>query len=132
MSGAANTQGCLCVATYSPTMIPRMGLFSAGSYTANWDWALADGWEPQLVMFRVICGDWLMIDTCEVGHNTSGYHSVLFPNTAQRSTANYDFGEPTATGWQREAVSAAGASYIYLAIRRPNKPPTSGTEVYNA
>jgi hypothetical protein len=44
---------------------------------------------------------------------------------------------PTATGFQitdnsPEVNYPSGDTYIYLAIRRPNKPPTSGTQVYNA
>lgn len=30
------------------------------------------------------------------------------------------------------AIAGNGYTYIYMAIRRPNKPPTLGTQVYNA
>jgi hypothetical protein len=51
-----------------------------------------------------------------------------------------EYGNATATGLSPNAVgfttnntiTSTSSTYIYLAIRRPNKPPTSGSEVYNA
>lgn len=39
---------------------------------------------------------------------------------------------PTATGISDPGNIVLSGTVIYLAIRRPNKPPTSGTQVYNA
>ena len=94
------------------------------------------GWEPQYIIFRRIdsASDWYVMDTMRGWtNNTSAFDSVIFANTADaEQNASYDFGEPTATGWQSRGLSgAAAATYIYMAIRSPNKPTTWGTQVYN-
>jgi hypothetical protein len=60
--------------------------------------------------------------------------SKLFPNrTNAEDTAAYSIVSPTATGFSLSTASAgdfANGTYIYMAIRRPNKPPEVGTDVF--
>jgi hypothetical protein len=78
-----------------------------------------------------IAQDWRLLDTMR-GWAVSGGNAPLFPNT---SGAEGGFGTgggyPTATGFNITGFNAS-TTYIYMAIRRPNKPPTTGTQVYNA
>ena len=59
-----------------------------------------------------------------------GYVSYLLANTSGAEASTASFARATATGFT--FAFNANTTYIYLAIRRPNKPPTTGTEVYNA
>jgi len=65
---------------------------------------------------------------------TGGDDAFLTPN---ESSAEFDFNafSLTATGFQvitsNDYVNTNGVSYIYMAIRRPMKTPTAGTEVFD-
>lgn len=98
----------------------------SGNATANL------GWEPQFSMVKAISttSDWVMLDSMR-GWNMSANDATLLANTSGAETVATERGNPTATGFDFKG-GAASQTYIYLAIRRPNKPPTSGTEVYNA
>ena len=59
---------------------------------------------------------------------------LLFPNLSNAESTGNDFATPTATGFTLQGGTGSwptGATYAYLVIRRPNKPPTSGTEVFS-
>jgi hypothetical protein len=60
----------------------------------------------------------------------------LFPNTSGVENGDTGGALPLATGFQVRGTNnrhnKSEDTYIYLAIRRSNKPPTSGTQVYNA
>ena len=115
----------------SPDGIIQCGSFTtdgSGNATVNL------GWEPQFTIIKASSGggSWVMRDTMRgLGANTGTASSKNL--YAESSSAEVDGGTIgiTATG-----ITVAGGStsltYIYLAIRRPNKPPTRGTEVYNA
>ena len=85
------------------------------------------GWEPQFVLFKNPTGtsNWEILDTARGWANADNAANGLRPNTAE-AEQQWNFGSPTATG--TNALSGA-TQMIYLAIRRPNKPPTSGTQV---
>lgn len=119
------------------------GIIQCGSYTGN---GSATGpivnleWEPQFVLVKRSSsgtGNWQMQD---IMRGMSG--SVFDVSLAANSTGSEDnfssFARltPETTGFQivnsGADYNANSIAYIYLAIRRPNKPPTSGTEVYNA
>jgi hypothetical protein len=56
--------------------------------------------------------------------------AYLLPNSSGAEGAALSI-KLTATGFTGESLGGS-RTYIYLAIRRPNKPPTVGTQVYNA
>lgn len=91
------------------------------------------GWEPQFILAKktgASSGDWIMLDTSRVWDNSS-VDTAIFTHAASAESTATDFGEPTATGFNFKGGSAS-ATYIYMAIRRSNKPPTTGTQVFNA
>ena len=108
------------------------GLIQCGSFTTDGSGnaTVNLGWEPQYLMAKRIdlAENWFILDTIR-GFDVSGTDKRLAANTSAAEVDAPD-GNPTAAGFNfGESVSA---TYIYLAIRRPNKPPTLGTEVYNA
>lgn len=105
-----------------------MGIIQCGSFTGNITNTL--GWEPQFVMLKRTdsTGDWMMIDSMR-GCSVGGIDMILNPNTSAAEITTNDYIDFTATGFISKNLTG---SYIYMAIRRQNKPPTSGTQVYNA
>lgn len=90
------------------------------------------GFEPQFGILKSasISGGWEMYDVMR-GITSSNESQRL---QAQSPNAEAPFASgvaPNATGFTYKG-GVNGQTYIYLAIRRPNKPPTSGAEVYNA
>ena len=110
------------------------GIIQCGSFTtdASGNATVNLGWEPQFSMVKAISttSDWVMLDSMR-GWNMSANDATLLANTSGAETVATERGNPTATGFDFKG-GAASQTYIYLAIRRPNKPPTTGTQVYNA
>jgi hypothetical protein len=93
------------------------------------------GYEPQWILAKQTdsAANWYLFDVMR-GMNVTT-NASLNPN---RSDAETSFGwavKPTATGFEvnpGRITSAAGQTFIYIAIRRgPMKVPTSGTSVYS-
>lgn len=115
-------------------------VISCGSYTGTGAAgnAITLGYEPQYVLIKAASGtsaslqDWYVYDVMRGMPNGSD-DARLMPNL---SDAEGSFNEicPSATGFICEASGArlneSGSTYIYMAIRRPMKPPTSGTQVF--
>ena len=55
----------------------------------------------------------------------------MYPNLSNAEAASSPI-SPSATGFGTTASGLGTGDFIYLTIRRPNKPPTTGTQVYNA
>lgn len=117
------------------------GIIQAGSYTGNGSATGPDvtlGWEPQWVLIKAASADrggWYLQDTMRGMVQQGSEGKVLFPNSSSAEGSPTNAITPTATGFKVGNVTninAGADTYIYLAIRRPNKPPTSGTQVYNA
>ena len=110
------------------------GIIQCGSFTTDAS-GLATvnlGWEPQFVLTKKSSGanNWQMNDTMR-GWTVGGTADpLLVPNSSSAENTSAGRGYPTATGFQY--TDDASSTYIYMAIRRPNKPPTTGTQVYNA
>lgn len=121
------------------------GIIQCGSFTTDGSGnATVDlGWEPQWVMVKKTstgdegnAGFWWMQDSMRGYPVRPMVSPYLHANTA---IAEY-LGTgglltfPTATGFvfNQSYSGFLNSNFIYLAIRRPNKPPTTGTEVYNA
>lgn len=110
------------------------GIIQCGSFTTDGSGnaTVNLGWEPQYLIDKnsSISGNWYVSDTMR-GMSVTSFGMVM-ANTeyAEQSGAAVVF-VPTATGFNVVGFTA-GVTHVYLAIRRPNKPPTLGTQVYNA
>jgi hypothetical protein len=138
-SGAVtNASGATYVAYVFAHDTSATGIIQCGSYTGNGSTtgpSISLGWEPQYLMFKNITGigSWQIIDSMR-GMTTDGNNADLNSDiTAAEFTGT--FVAATATGFQLKTTAAGmntnGATYIYMAIRRPNKPPTTGTQVFS-
>lgn len=143
--GAANATSNTYVAYLFAHDPSADGIIQCGSFTGNGNssgnLSVTLGWEPQYLLIKKTSGnigsnesDWCVCDVMRgmpVG-TTAGF---LFLNTVA-SENSFAVMQPTATGFtilnNSSRLNEFGATYIYLAIRRPNKPPTTGTQVYNA
>jgi hypothetical protein len=115
------------------------GIIQCGSFTTDASGNFTSvtlGWEPQYLLVKRSnsTGDWVVVDTMRGFDYISGSDKVLSPNTSD-AEAFGGYGVPTATGFSPDASGgsySSSSTYIYMAIRMPNKPPTTGTQVYNA
>jgi len=93
------------------------------------------GFEPQWLMIKRsnTSGNWAIYDNMR-GPGTPS-NTILEANQPQTEDVNavYDL-DFQPTGFQLKNSSASlngsGQTFIYMAIRRPHKPPTAGTEVF--
>lgn len=113
------------------------GIIQCGGFTTNaaLGATVTLGWEPQFLMVKRVDGnqEWMIVDTLR-GMPTTGPNlndaKIIRPNTSDAETIG-NVAEPTATGFNVYGLFRS-TPYIYLAIRRSNKPPTIGTQVFNA
>lgn len=115
------------------------GLIQCGSFTTNGSGnaTVSLGWEPQYLLVKrtdsAMSGNWFTLDTMRGWSLAGDGDNWLYANTPTAenggggSGANYF--NPTATGFAATSFVVSG-TFIYMAIRRPNKPPTVGTQVY--
>ena len=115
-------------------------IIKCGSYTGsgNTNGATIDlGFEPQWVILKPSSGSghWQVYDTMR-GWTDGGKDRLLYANlNGTEDGTNTDLIKRFSTGFQLTANftgNSSGVTYIYMAIRRPNKPPSAGTEVFNA
>ena len=110
------------------------GIIQCGSFTTDGSNAATVnlGWEPQYCLMKAanISQSWRLLDTMR-GWSLAGGDLPLFPDLSDAEGNFGSVGSPTATGFTINSFNAS-QTYIYMAIRMPNKPPTSGTQVYNA
>lgn len=111
------------------------GIIQCGSFTTDGSGnaTVNLGWEPQ---FAILKGSsaagypWIVRDSMR-GWATDSNSPNLYANTSGAEDAGNNWFRPNATGFS--VVGAwSSTTIVYLAIRRPNKPPTTGTQVYNA
>lgn len=110
------------------------GIVQCGSFTtdAGGNATVNLGWEPQYILYKQSSaggGDWMVHDSAR-GLTSNSAGVVLFPNTSSAEDASGSMMRVLSTGFN-PAINPNN-TYIYIVIRRPNKPPTSGTQVYNA
>lgn len=116
-------------------------IISCGSYTGTGAAGLSVslGYEPQYLLIKRATGgsanNWLVFDTMRglFAHSRNG---VLYPNSSIPEDVLSDVSvAPTADGFiingTLDWYNANGSDYIYMAIRRPMKRPTSGSDVYS-
>jgi len=134
--GTGGNESIIKCGSYAPSSNPE------GATTVNL------GFEPQWVLIKNITTSsqyvsWMMFDNMR-GVVTGGNEEALAANTNDnegngvvlQSRNSIDF---TSTGFivdpansQFLPMNSAGDTYIYMAIRRPHKPPEAGTEVFDA
>jgi hypothetical protein len=107
-------------------------VISCGSFTTDGDGAadITLGYEPQYILAKSTnaTGNWFIEDVMR-GLNVTN-RNILYANLsdAEETGASTRF-EPRATGFAVRNV-ASSTTFIYIAIRRPMKVPTLGTEVF--
>ena len=100
-------------------------VISCGSFTGNTTVNL--GFEPQWILLKNTGAveNWYIHDVMR-GWPNSGDAQVLYPNLSSVEGATSQI-YPNSTGF---STLIGGGNYIYVAIRRPMKPPTVGTQVF--
>lgn len=105
------------------------GMVQCGSHTG----ALATvnlGWEPQFILHKRTdtTTNWFLCDNLRgsIVGDLVGQHQLFANTTRAETSTGATTIKATATGFEH---SGSGTS-IYLAIRIPNKPPISGTEIF--
>lgn len=135
VSLATNANGATYVAYLFAHDPSAEGIIQCGSFTTtSSDVNVNLGFEPQFVMMKRADGvsNWWMFDAMR-GMTSGGNDAYLLANSSVGEEGAYNLIEPTATGFTAKITAlTTNATYIYLAIRRPNKPPTTGAQVYNA
>lgn len=99
------------------------------------------GWEPQFVLIKSgssNAANWVIADTSRGLDNSSSTTAdkILTPNVTSAEVGK-NLVNLTPTGFQIVSTDGTVNSpnenyFMYIAIRRSNKPPTNGTQVYNA
>ena len=95
------------------------------------------GFEPQYVLLKRTddASNWLILDHMR-GVTFGSTDDIILNANQSDNEANCKFNamEFNPTGFTLDsaggAVNGSGASYIYIAIRRPHKPPEAATEVF--
>ena len=133
-SGVWNINGATYVAYLFAHDPSADGIVQCGSFTTDGSGnaTVNLGWEPQYFLFKRSdsTSGWFIADQSRV-FGMSGVQYLGAESSAAESSLINPWPQPTATGVKAQNI-ATSATYIYLAIRRPNKPPTLGTQVYNA
>ena len=97
------------------------------------------GFEPQWLLIKTITASghsWYIFDTMR--GIVSGFNDAsLLANSNNAEDASFSPVELTPTGFKlthgsTNAVNGNNQDYIYIAIRRPHKPPSTGTDVFHA
>ena len=91
------------------------------------------GFEPQYLAVKRIdtTGAWRIVDVSR-GMNAPGEPAGNALGTDGGGEAVNGHYHPFATGFTDGGSVAANATFVYMAIRRPNKAPTNGSQVYSA
>ena len=114
-------------------------IIKCGSYTgppSGTATSIDLGWEPQWIMVKSAVGDtnhWFMYDMMRelngIGSTPDSRHIRANATFTESSNDIY----ATSNGFTLTSTdnNLYQKEYIYIAIRRPHKPPEAGTEVFN-
>ena len=134
--GQVNTNGDTYVAYLFAHDTTTDGMIQCGSYTGNGSTgqSINLGWEPQYVLIKRTdtTSDWTVVDAMRGLYAPTTTTSALLANTAGAENSGYAI-YSNATGFALGtgvSYNASGGTYIYMAIRRPMKVPTDGTNVF--
>ena len=89
------------------------------------------GFEPQWILAKRTdsSDNWYLADIMRDASINSGRYLRANTNNVEESAMMF---EPTPTGFRQHFSGASAANIVYIAIRRPHKPPTAATEVFKA
>ncbi len=109
------------------------GLIKCGTFTSTVSAQNVNlDWEPQFLLYKRTNG----IDGWNIADSMKGWDvdrtgaTLNLQANSPAAEAAYGITGLLSTGFSH-TNGTAGDTYIYMAIRRPNKPPTSGTEVFS-
>ena len=115
-------------------------IIKCGGYTGSGSTGLSInvGFEPQFVILKRTdsTSDWLILDSMRGVTRGSDDDIILTANqTANEATSKFNAMSFNTTGFTLDSsvgsVNGNGGTYVYIAIRRPHKPLTAGTEVFD-
>ena len=107
-------------------------IIKCGSWTASGGAATVDlGFEPQLVLMKMplMLDINLMFDSMR-GMTVGGNDAYIAPNANHTEDSGSNFIDPTPTGFK---ISNMGSTqtFVYMAIRRPHKPATVVSDIFD-
>jgi hypothetical protein len=109
------------------------GLIQCGSFTTDGSGnaTVPLGWEPQFILWKPSssAGDWQILDSSRDLSITSQLALKANLSNAEAAYAASTV-KVNATGFTFIWAALASTTCVYMAIRRPNKPPTVGTQVF--
>jgi len=119
--------------TDSDEAIIKCGTFVGASSPNNF---VNIGFEPQFLITKQYDDsgqNWEIADIMRGAGTQSGIDEGkrLFANTAD-DEEGYNRFSPKPTGFDHHVSGATNDNFIYIAIRRPHKPPEAGTDVFKA
>ena len=106
-------------------------IIKCGTFTATTGTNINLGFEPQFVLLKstTSAADWYTVDNMRGwGADQGSSDEFLSANTSAAEISSTNSLGLTQTGFT--SFNGGGETYIYMAIRRPHKPPTAGTEVF--
>lgn len=131
-----NDIGATYVAYVFAHDIASDGVIRCGGYTGSGTLGqdIDVGFEPQYIMVKPVsqAGNWQVLDDIRGFGYT--HNSFISPNTGAADTgySGAAYFKPTPTGFRllNNVFNDSSVSFIYVAIRRPNKPLKSGAQNY--
>ena len=115
-------------------------VIKCGSYTGNGTTSNEVNvvFEPQWLLIKTSTASghsWYIFDTMR-GIVSGGNDASLLANSSNAEDTSFSPVELTSTGFKlthgsTNAVNGSSQDYIYIAIRRPHKPPSAATDVFD-
>lgn len=112
--------------------IVHCGTFNGGGSLNSTTIKVNTGFEPQFVLIRRTdsTSDWYLYDTMRGLNDDGNNDPQLVANKSDSEAASFRFWV-TENGFAfDEDMGGSSAEWIYMAIRRPHKPPEAGTDVF--
>jgi len=106
-------------------------IIKCGTYTASGSNGSVNlGFEPQFVLVKCASGSgaWFLFDSMR-GMPVGGNDPYLRPDVSYDEYPSGNYIELTSTGFNIQNLGST-EQFIYMAIRRPHKPPEAATEVF--
>jgi len=113
--------------------IIKCGTYNGNNGTQNID----VGFEPQFFIVKnaTSAANWAIVDIMRGAADNDTNQPFLYSNTNDIETFPLRaYATSNGIGYRTESsneINNSGQTYIYMAIRRPNKPPETGTDVFH-
>lgn len=136
-NSSTNASGASYVAYLFAHDASTDGIIQCGTYTGGGVGAgptVTLGWEPQFILFRSGANAaWALTDSLR--GLSIGTEFPVYPDTTAAEASISGQARPLPTGFRMLAgateFNVASTTYYYVAIRRPMKRPTAGTQVFS-